>query len=49
MKLKSAAGLVCYVKNVPKTVKFYTELREDKFISELLKYSPDNIREVFNE
>ena len=23
MKLKSAAGLVCYVKNVPKSVKFY--------------------------
>ncbi len=26
MNLKSAAGIVCYVKNVPKTVKFYETL-----------------------
>lgn len=26
MKLKSAAGIVCYVKDVPKTVKFYKAL-----------------------
>jgi len=26
MKLKSAAGIVCYMKDVPKTVKFYESL-----------------------
>jgi predicted lactoylglutathione lyase len=26
MKLKSAAGIVCYVKDVPKTVEFYKAL-----------------------